>query len=531
MTSVIAPSNPTSAHSASQSKSHRNILFERKQKRKMSAQNSAGIQTLLDAEREAQKIVQNADLAYLIFQPENDARAEAQKEIEEYRQKKEEEFKKFEAEHSSGNKVAEDEANKEAEAKVQQIRDIGKQKGSQVVEDLIQAVIDVQPQTPGKIVGIAGLNDGNSNYGFQRLGISVASFHPDLFKELLEYILVESRLARPSTAQVKYPYTAHRECQNETFNQEPKGFVVGFSTTPSASKPHAADPRLSELGPLIEDKYSAIRDTYCRPKYPIVLAHGLLGFDELKLGGKYLPGVQYWRGVKEAFALKRMVVISVPVLPLGSIEQRAKELMCGIESQIQGKEVNIIAGLDSRYMISRLRPTKFRVVSLTTIGTPHRGSAFADYVFGLIGEHRAAQIYNTLARIKIESGALSQLTRKYMQEEFNPNTPDIDDVRYFSYGASLTPGMWSVFIQSHRIIEQEEGPNDGLVSVQSSKWGGEEGYKGTLVGVSHLDLINWTNRFKWIISELTGNARKFNALALYLDIAGKTVAYPRGVLG
>ncbi|KLJ08750.1 triacylglycerol lipase [Blastomyces silverae] len=315
------------------------------------------------------------------------------------------------------------------------------------------------------------------------------------------------------------------------------------STTIDASKPHPRDLRLELLEPLIRDEYSTLRDRYLKPKYPIVLAHGLLGFDELRLGGKYLPGIQYWRGIKEAFSLQGIDVITVPVLPSGSIEQRAEALMRGIEAQIQGEEVNIIAhsmdgncsdysgtrGLDSRYMISRLRPTSFRVLSLTTIATPHRvGSAFADYVFGQIG---VTDIYNALARLKIESGAFNQLTRKYMQEEFNPNTPDVHDVRYFSYGASLTPSLWSVFRQSHRIIEQEEGPNDGLVSVQSSKWGGQEGYKGTLVGVSHLDLINWTNRLKWLVSELTGNTRKFNALALYLDIAGKRVTYPQAAFG
>ncbi|EEQ86759.2 triacylglycerol lipase [Blastomyces dermatitidis ER-3] len=273
--------------------------------------------------------------------------------------------------------------------------------------------------------------------------------------------------------------------------------------TINVSKPHPQDLCLELLEPLMKDKYSTIRDTYLKPKYPIVLAHGLLGFDELRLGGKYLPGIQYWRGIKEAFTLQGIDVITVPVLPSGSVEQRAEALMRGIEAWIQVDEVNIIAGLDSRYMISRLRPTSFRVLSLTTISTPHRvGSSFADYVFGQIGEKR---VCNALARLKIESGAFNQLTRKYMQEEFNPNTPDVHDVRYFSYGASLTPSLWSVFGQSHRIIEQEEGPNDGLVSVQSSKWGGQEGYKGTLVGVSHLDLINWTNRLKWLVSELTGN--------------------------
>ena len=73
----------------------------------------------------------------------------------------------------------------------------------------------------------------------------------------------------------------------------------------------------------------------------------------------------------------------------------------------------------------------------------------------------------------------------------------------------FTPGVFSVFRQTHRLLEVEEGPNDGLVSVASSKWGGEGGYKGTLVGVSHLDLINWTNRLKWLAAEMAGNPRKY----------------------
>lgn len=42
-------------------------------------------------------------------------------------------------------------------------------------------------------------------------------------------------------------------------------------------------------------------------------------------------------------------------------------------------------------------------------------------------------------------------------------------------------------------------------SVTSSQWGH---YKGTLIGVSHLDLINWTNRMKWWFWSLTGKKRK-----------------------
>ena len=73
----------------------------------------------------------------------------------------------------------------------------------------------------------------------------------------------------------------------------------------------------------------------------------------------------------------------------------------------------------------------------------------------------------------------------------------------------VEPAIWSAFRFPHYIVQREEGDNDGLVSVTSSQWGGEDGYKGTLMGVSHLDLINWTNRFRWLVWELTGHERKF----------------------
>lgn len=107
-----------------------------------------------------------------------------------------------------------------------------------------------------------------------------------------------------------------------------------------------------------------------------------------------------------------------------------------------------------------------------------------------------------------ETGAFSQLTQKYMKEEFNPNVPDREGVSYYSYGASCKPRLWSMFRQSHRIIQRVEGDNDGLVSVSSSRWGT---YKGTLKDVSHLDMINWTNRLRWFMWELSGNKRTYVA--------------------
>lgn len=168
--------------------------------------------------------------------------------------------------------------------------------------------------------------------------------------------------------------------------------------------------------------------------------------------------------------------------------------------------MNIVAhsmgGLDARYMISHLQPKNVDVRSLVTVASPHRGSAFADYLFKEIGSDRLPSIYKFVEGVGMDTGAFQQLTRSYMAEKFNPQTPDDPNVRYFSYGAMMEqPPLLSPFRYSHGIVSDVEGPNDGLVSVTSSQWGS---YKGTLVGVSHLDLINWTNRVKWTLRKWMG---------------------------
>ena len=311
-------------------------------------------------------------------------------------------------------------------------------------------------------------------------------------------------------------YTSSR-----TYNPRAASVAISYRFFNSASIHHDyPDPRISTLGPTIKDQYATLRSKYQTPRSPIVLAHGLLGFDELRLVGNLLPGVHYWRGITEALTANGMEVILTSVPPSASIEERAAKLSSDIEKKAGGKSVNIIAhsmgGLDARYMISQLNPPNVKVRSLTTVASPHRGSAFADYCFEQIGTERLPKIYRALQTMKIETGAFSQLTRRYMEENFNPKTPDREGVKYFSYGATATPPLWSAFRTSHRIIEELEGPNDGLVSVASSQWGT---YKGTLVGVTHLDLINWTNRLRWLVWEMVGNKRTFNAIAFYLDIA------------
>ncbi|KAI8964296.1 vacuolar ATPase [Daldinia sp. FL1419] len=100
------------------------------------------------AEREASKIVQKA--REFRTKRVREARDEAKKEVEAYRRAKDEEFKRFEAEHTQGNKQAEDEANREADAKIKEIQAAGQKSQDKVVEDLLKAVFDVKPVPPEK---------------------------------------------------------------------------------------------------------------------------------------------------------------------------------------------------------------------------------------------------------------------------------------------------------------------------------------------------------------------------------------------
>jgi V-type H+-transporting ATPase subunit G len=53
--------------------------------------------------------------------------------------------------HTSGNKKAEEEANKDAEAQIKQIQQAGKKGQDQVVKDLLKAVFDIKPVVPERI--------------------------------------------------------------------------------------------------------------------------------------------------------------------------------------------------------------------------------------------------------------------------------------------------------------------------------------------------------------------------------------------
>ena len=132
-------------------------------------------------------------------------------------------------------------------------------------------------------------------------------------------------------------------------------------------------------------------------------------------------------------------------------------------------------GLDARFLISRLKPTTFKVRSLTTIATPHRGSAFADFIVeDIIGSERVTALLGVMASIGLRAGAFDDLTTTKMRK-FNDETPNDPSVKYFSYGAEFTPGWSNAFRMSWGIMNEREGAllyfwRSGLVRVLNLVW-------------------------------------------------------------
>ncbi|KAF9359551.1 H(+)-transporting V1 sector ATPase subunit G, partial [Mortierella sp. NVP85] len=108
------------------------------------AANSEGIQKLLEAEKEAGKIVQKAR-TYRV-QRLKDARAEAAKEIEEMKEAKNEAFKAFEQEHAGSSDQTSHRVEVETEQKRADIEaDFAKNRAA-VLQKLLDVVYTVEPQ-------------------------------------------------------------------------------------------------------------------------------------------------------------------------------------------------------------------------------------------------------------------------------------------------------------------------------------------------------------------------------------------------
>ena len=113
---------------------------------------------------------------------------------------------------------------------------------------------------------------------------------------------------------------------------------------------------------------------------PVVLVHGLCGFDRLYALRR--PVREYFPGIREHLEAAGNRVLVARVSPTAGVARRAADLRRFIVREVPAGPVHVIGhsmgGLDARYMVAKLGMDR-RVLSVTTVATPHRGSSFADW--------------------------------------------------------------------------------------------------------------------------------------------------------
>ncbi len=243
--------------------------------------------------------------------------------------------------------------------------------------------------------------------------------------------------------------------------------------------------------------------------YPIVLAHGMGGFGTLK----GLP-ITYFNGIKDDLAtIGETQVFVTLVSPYDTSENRALQLAKQIDqilSQTGKQKVNLIGhsqgSLDARVLAS---PDGLgygdRLASVTLVAGPNHGSRIADVVLNILPATPTLEsdLVNALVQLLERAvyevhtdpqlnAQINELSEHYMETVFNPKYVDDPRVPYFSYAgrtddldglpdclSGLYPDDSTKLDDGQAIIKPmadylQDGmhkPNDGLVTVQSARWG------------------------------------------------------------
>lgn len=223
----------------------------------------------------------------------------------------------------------------------------------------------------------------------------------------------------------------------------------------------------------------------------LVFAHGFFGFQTL-------VGVDYFNDVRadleKAFTDPPIRILIPTVDPTARIVRRGQQLADEIKMALgdgrfaKDDKVHIVGhsmgGLDARYAVSPANQENIadRVASVTTIGTPHRGSQVADVLTAdnwfdrlkpflpqLVGP-----LQDLVQHVDLKTGGIQDLTAN-AAAEFNRRHTDHPAVQYFSYVGSGRKGSRStckLLVPTAMIIRlRSMSANDGLVTVESAKWG------------------------------------------------------------
>lgn len=256
-------------------------------------------------------------------------------------------------------------------------------------------------------------------------------------------------------------------------------------------------------------------------QHPVVFMHGF------GIGASFRRGGHLH---KEAMHLRTRGVqaIAPNVSPYNTVRARSEmweERFAQILDETSADSFSIIAhsmgGLDARYLISK-KGWHDSIDALVTVSTPHRGSPVASFI---LEQPEAVRRWITdmadwLGTHILKDGsanirkALRELTPEYVRDSFNEEIPDHPDVTYWSYGCQAGKGtdipIDPIFRYLNTYLYEQEGVNDGIVSVKSARWGE---YLGT-VDADHARQVGLRSSL----------AASFDSNEFYTSIAKKLAA-------
>ncbi len=256
----------------------------------------------------------------------------------------------------------------------------------------------------------------------------------------------------------------------------------------------------------------------CKTKYPLLMVHGVFFRDF-----RYL---NYWGRIPKELIRNGATVYYGQQQSAAAVEDSGKELAERIRQIVEEtgcEKVNIIAhskgGLDSRAAIAHCGMAPY-VATLTTINTPHRGCIFAEYLLGKVPQAarlKIAAAYNAAMKQVGDPNpdflaAVTDLTESacLRRNEATPDAPGVVYESVMSYCKKAQHGKFPLNM-TYPIVKHFDGLNDGLVSVESAKWG----ERFTLLepqgkrGISHGDVVDLNRE----------NIRGFDVREFYVKLA------------
>ena len=242
-------------------------------------------------------------------------------------------------------------------------------------------------------------------------------------------------------------------------------------------------------------------------RYPVLLMHGMAGTET------YINVLDYWFQLEEVVLPPGFNVQIRVVDAFQSTETRGQQWLVHLEELVTagiGRKFNLIGhsqgGLDAR-LVTASPEAAGRVESVVTVAAPHQGTPAADVLDGTfdafpIGAEIADAVAGVFGGLLGLTGndlvaQISDFTPEAMVA-FNAAYPDVDGVYYASY-AGLSCGALDfpcqlgnngevvdpLFSIVHGFLLLASGDNDGLVPVESAKWGD---YQGT-ISADHMDEV------------------------------------------